>query len=198
MSHIFYDTPVMVNGKPAFDVIIPDLLTKQLPQGLMAQILLLVLSASMSTLSSLLLVSASSVAIDLYKGHVNPGVSMENSLAMMRFLSAVFIVISYFIARYDFAIIVTLMSLSWGVIAGSFMAPYVYGLYWKRTTRAGAKAGMFTGLTLGVVLFYVLGSDNSPIASAIAMIVPFFVVPVVSLFTRPPDEALITKAFERI
>jgi SSS family solute:Na+ symporter len=198
MSHIFYDTPVMVNGKPAFDVIIPDLLTKQLPQGLMALILLLVLSASMSTLSSLVLVSASSVAIDLYKGHVNPGVSTENSLAMMRFLSAVFIVISYFIARYDFAIIVTLMSLSWGVIAGSFMAPYVYGLYWKRTTRAGAKAGMFTGLTLGVVLFYVLGSDNSPIASAIAMIVPFFVVPVVSLFTRPPDEALITKAFERI
>jgi SSS family solute:Na+ symporter len=114
----------------------------------MAVVLLLVLSASMSTLSSLVLVSASSVAIDMYKGHINPNISKENSLAMMRFLSAVFVAISYFIARYDIAIIITLMSLSWGVVAGSFMAPYVYGLYWKGTTRAGAKAGMFTGLIL--------------------------------------------------
>jgi SSS family solute:Na+ symporter len=198
MTHIFYDAPIMANGKPAFDMMIPDLLTTQLPAGLMALILLLVLSASMSTLSSLVLVSASSVAIDMYKGHVNPNISKENSLAMMRFLSAVFIVISYFIARYDFSIIITLMSLSWGAVAGSFLAPYVYGLYWKRTTRAGAKAGMFTGLVLAISLFYILGPNNSPIASTIAMLVPFIVVPVVSLFTRPPDKALLDKAFAHI
>lgn len=199
MTHIFYDAPVLgANGKPAFDMLIPDLLTKQLPEGLMALILLLVLSASMSTLSSLVLVSASSVAIDMYKGHVNPAISKENSLAMMRFLSAVFVVVSYFIAKYDFALIVTLMSLSWGVVAGSFMAPYVYGLYWKGVTRAGAKAGMFTGMILAIVLFYALGPARSPIASAIAMIVPFIVVPLVSFFTRPPDEALIGTAFKGI
>jgi SSS family solute:Na+ symporter len=134
----------------------------------------------------------------MYKGHVNPAISKENSLAMMRFLSGVFIVISYFIAKYDIAIIITLMSLSWGVVAGAFMAPYMYGLYWKGTTRAGAKAGMFTGITLAIVLFYVLGPANSPIASAIAMIVPFCVVPLVSRFTRPPEKELLDKAFANI
>jgi solute:Na+ symporter, SSS family len=198
MTHVFYDAPVMAGGKPAFDRLIPTLLTTQLPQGLMALILLLVLSASMSTLSSLVLVSASAVSIDLYKGHINPEISKENSVAMMRFLSGVFIVISYFIARYEFGIIVTLMSLSWGAVAGSFMAPYFYGLYWKRATKLGAKAGMATGLFLAIFLFYKLGPDKSPIASSIAILVPFIVVPVVSLFTKPPSKELLDKAFQNI
>ncbi len=198
LSHLFYDSIPLVNGKPAFDRLIPDLLTTHLPEGLMAIILLLVLSASMSTLSSLVLVSSSSVAIDLYKGHINPEISKKDSLAMMRFLSGLFIIISYFIARYEFGFIVTLMSLSWGAIAGAFMAPYFYGLYWKGATRAGAATGMVTGITLSVSLFFYLGADKSPIASSIGMIVPFIVVPVVSWFTKKPDKELIDRAFENI
>ena len=198
MSHVFYDTLPVVGGQPAFDRIVPDMLQKNLPEYLMALILLLVLSASMSTLSSLVLVSSSSIAIDLYKGHVNPKISKENSVLMMRFLSGVFIVVSYFIARYEFAIIVTLMSLSWGVVAGSFMAPYVYGLYWKRTTKTGVAAGMVTGLVTAISLFYILGPANSPLASTIAMLVPFLVVPLVSVNTEPPNRKLINKAFKGI
>lgn len=198
MLHVFYDKPTIINGKPAFDRLIPDLLTTHLPEPLMAIILLLVLSASMSTLSSLVLVSASAIAIDMYKGHINPKISKESSLFMMRFLSTVFVIISYFIAKYEFAIIVTLMSLSWGVVAGAFMAPYMYGLYWKRTTLLGAKAGMVTGMTLAITLFFILGPDKSPIASSLAMIVPFVVVPVVSLITRPPSKDLLDKAFKGI
>lgn len=198
MTHLFYDAVPAVNGAPAFDRLIPDMLLKQLPEGLMAVILLLVLSASMSTLSSLVLVSSSSVAIDLYKGHVNPEISKENSLMMMRYLSGVFIVFSYFIARYELAIIVTLMSLSWGVVAGSFMAPYFYALYWRKTTKAGVYAGMFTGMALAIVLFYKLGPANSPMASTIAMLVPFVVVPLVSVFTKAPEAVLVKKSFEGI
>ncbi len=198
MSHVFYDKLPMVNGKPGFDVIIPNLLTTHLPEVLMAVILLLVLSASMSTLSSLILVSSSSIAIDMYKGHVNPKISQKNSLALMRFLSGIFIVFSYIIARYNFGFIVTLMSLSWGAVAGSFMAPYIYGLYWKRTSLAGVVAGMVTGLTLSIVLFYVLGPDNSPIAASLAMIVPFIVIPAVSMFTKAPGTSLVKKAFKGI
>jgi solute:Na+ symporter, SSS family len=199
LAHMFYDTvPLAASGKPAFDQIIPGLLVTHLPTILMAVILLLVLSASMSTLSSLVLVSASAIAIDLYKGHVNPAVSKENSLMMMRFLSGIFIVFSYFIARYDFAFIVTLMSLSWGCVAGSFMAPFLYALYWKRTTLLGVQAGIVTGLSLGVVLFFVLGQNNSPIASSIAMLVPFIVVPAVSMMTKPPSARILDKAFAGI
>lgn len=198
LSHLFYDRVPLVNGKAAFDRLIPDLLTRHLPEPLMAVILLLVLSASMSTLSSLVLVSASAIAIDLYKGHVNPQVSKENSLYMMRFLSAVFVILSYFIARYDFAIIITLMSLSWGAVAGSFMAPFLYGLYWKRTTLAGVYAGMATGLAASVILFFYLGEAWSPLASSIGILLPLLVVPLVSLVTPPPPASTVETAFKGI
>lgn len=198
LSHVFFTEPPMVNGIISYDTMVPEMLIRFLPEGVMAIILLLILSASMSTLSALVLVSASSIAIDLYKGHVNPNISKKNSVFMMRFLSGLFILISYLIARYEFSFIVTLMSLSWGVVAGGFLAPYVYGLYWKRTTRAGAKAGMITGVSLAILLFYVLGPAKSPIASSIAMIVPFAVVPAVSLMTRKPSARRIVRAFKGI
>jgi SSS family solute:Na+ symporter len=197
LTHIFYDPSTLPMGPkgPDFDRVIPELLTKYLPSGLMAVILLLILSASMSTLSSLVLVSASSVAIDLYKGHINPKISKENSLLMMRFLSAVFIAISYFVAKYQISFIVELMSLSWGAVAGAFMAPFFYGLYWKRATHAGVVIGMITAVAVNTILYYKLGAAKSPIAASIAMIVPFIIIPVVSAFTKPPKNAIIEKAF---
>ncbi|HNX90813.1 MAG TPA: sodium transporter, partial [Candidatus Omnitrophota bacterium] len=105
---------------------------------------------------------------------------------------------SYFAARQEFYIIVTLMSLSWGAIAGAFMAPYVYGLFWKRGTLLGAKAGMVSGLATSVILFFVLGSARAPMAASIAMIVPFIVMPIVSVCTKPPEAHVIHKAFKGI
>jgi SSS family solute:Na+ symporter len=191
LSHVFVSAPpALASGGPDWDRLIPDILTKVLPGWLMAIILLLVLAASMSTLSSLVLVSASAIAIDLY--------GRKGSLALIRVLSGVFIIVSFLIARFQLAVIVTLMSLSWGVVAGAFMAPFLYGLYWKRATRAGVLAGMFTGIALAIGLFFILGPDNSPIASTIAMIVPFGVVPLVSVFTRAPGKELLAKAFEGV
>lgn len=162
---------------------------------LAALILLLILSASMSTLSGLVLVSASSVAIDLYKGHINPSLSKAGSVAMIRAASAVFVAISYIIARYEFAVIMTLMSVSWGVIAGAFAAPYIYGLFWRRATAAGALAGMLVGVVGAIALFFRLGAAKAPIAASAAIITPFIVVPLVSLFTRPPKQETVDRAF---
>jgi SSS family solute:Na+ symporter len=195
-AHLFYDQVPMFNGKPAFDRIIPDLLIHQLPGPLMAIIMLLILSASMSTLSSLVLVAASALAVDLHKGYMDPHVSKEKSVALMRILSGVFIVLSFFIARYQFAFIVTLMALSWGVIAGAFLAPYVYGLFWKGATKMGVVAGMISGVFLAITLFFMWGQDKSPMASSVAMIVPFIVIPVVSKFTRAPSEKTLERAFK--
>jgi SSS family solute:Na+ symporter len=198
-AHVFF-TPDTVPKTPAgtilYDSIVPTLLTGHLPELLLSIILLLVLSASMSTLSSLVLVSSSAVAIDLAPIKNNPKTGKDRSVALMRLLSAVFVIISYFISRFQIGFIVTLMSLSWGVVSGSFAAPYVYGLYWKRVTKAGAYAGLFSGLIIDIVLFFVLGASQSPLAASIAMIVPFIVVPIVSLCTIPPDKAILDKAFE--
>ncbi|MDR1108286.1 MAG: sodium transporter, partial [Spirochaetaceae bacterium] len=185
-------------GQILYDLIVPTLLTGHLPQTLLALILLLVLSASMSTLSSLVLVSSSSVAIDLYPSVIDTKTGKDRSVAMMRFLSAIFIVISYFISRFQIGIIVYLMSLSWGVVSGSFAAPYILGLYSKKVTKAGAYAGLISGIAVMILLFFVMGASRSPLAASIAIVVPFAVVPLVSAFTAPPKKELLDRAFEGI
>jgi SSS family solute:Na+ symporter len=90
------------------------------------------------------------------------------------------------------------MSLSWGAVSGSFAAPYIYGLYWKGATKAGAYVGLLSGLFIEIVLFFVLGASRSPLAASLAIIVPFIVVPLVSRFTAPPEKALLDRAFEGI
>jgi SSS family solute:Na+ symporter len=200
-SHVFFDlntVPKTAAGGINYDLIVPTLLTSHLPEVLLALILLLVLSASMSTLSSLVLVSSSAVAIDLYPSRQNAEAGKDRSVAMMRLLAGVFIIISYFISRFQISIIVYLMSLSWGAVSGSFAAPYIYGLYWKRATKTAAYAGLLAGLATEIVLFFALGVSRSPLAASIAILVPFIVVPVASLLTPPPAEALLKKAFEGV
>jgi SSS family solute:Na+ symporter len=200
-AHVFFSLDTVPRndaGAILYDLIVPTLLTARLPQLLLALILLLVLSASMSTLSSLVLVSSSAIAIDLYPSRVDAKTGKDRSVAMMRFLSAVFIVISYFISRFQIGIIVYLMSLSWGAVSGAFAAPYILGLYSRRVTKAGAYAGLFTGLVTMIALFFVFGSSRSPLAASISIMLPFIVVPAVSAFTRPPGRQLLERAFEGI
>jgi SSS family solute:Na+ symporter len=198
-SHVFFDlatVPRNAAGAVQYDLIVPTLLSAQLPQALLALIMLLVLSASMSTLSSLVLVSSSAVAIDLAPARQDARTGKDHSVALMRFLSALFIVVSYFISRFQIGIIVYLMSLSWGVVSGAFAAPYILGLYSKRVTKAGAYAGLLTGALLMVILFLVMGSARSPLAASISMLAPFVVVPLVSAFTKPPEQAVLDRAFK--
>ncbi|MDR1301738.1 MAG: sodium/solute symporter [Treponema sp.] len=197
-AHVFFtpeSLPRNSSGGILYDSIVPTLLTEHLPEVLMAVILLLVLSASMSTLSSLVLVSSSSVAIDLYPSKIDAKTGKDRSVAMMRFLSAIFVIISYLISRFQFSFIVTLMSLSWGAVSGSFAAPYIYGLYWKRSTKAGAYAGLLSGLVTEIILFFTLGTAHSPLAASLAILVPFIVVPAVSLGTKAPAQSLLDRAF---
>ncbi len=197
MTHVFYDQlPTLANGKPDFDRIIPDLLKTNLPEPLMGLILLLVLSASMSTLSSLILVSSSAIAIDLYKGHVNPTVSSKQSLTLIRFLSGIFIGGSYYIAQKNPDFIVTLMAISWGTVAGAFIAPYVYGIYWRRATKAAAYASFFCGAGLNIILYFALGKQNAASAASLAIIAPMVVFPIVSLLSPPPEKGRIVAAFD--
>jgi SSS family solute:Na+ symporter len=144
------------------------------------------------------LVSSSAVAIDLYPSRVDMATGKDRSVAMMRFLSGVFIVISYFISRFQISIIVYLMSLSWGVVSGSFAAPYILGLSSTKVTKAGAYAGLLAGAATMILLFFVMGASKSPLAASIAIIVPFIVVTAVSLFTAPPQKEILDKAFEGI
>ena len=98
-------------------------------------------------------------------------------------------------ALLKFSFIVVMMSLSWGAVAGAFMAPYLYSLYWKRMNKFGAAAGMVTGLTTNIVLF-MLGV-NATLAASCAILLPFAVIPVVTLCTPAPEKETVELAFRK-
>ena len=173
------------DGKPVFDALMPELLARVVPGSLSVLILLLILSASMSTLAALVLISSSSVAKDLYAGFINPRISDRALLRLMRILSAFFVLLSVILAYLRPATIVSILGISWGAVGSVFLGPFVWGLLWKKATRAGAVAAAILGLGVCIVL-YVRGWA-SPEAGTIGMLVSLAVNPLVSLMfkTRP-------------
>ena len=132
-----------------FDAIIPTMLNG-LPDILIAIVIILVLSASMSTLSSLVLASSSTLTLDMIKGHIVKNMSEKKQVFIMRVLIVVFIAISAFIAinKDKLSAIADMMGISWGALAGAFLAPFMFGLYWKRATKAAVLTNFIFGSEL--------------------------------------------------
>lgn len=141
-----------------YDMVIPTMLEMALPKAMLGLIVVLVLSASMSTLASLSLSGASAFAVDAYKGFMKPKASDKEVNWVLRGACLVFVIISVVLALVQVDAIVTLMSLSWGVLAGCFIGPYVLGLYCKKINKYGAYSSMIIGLLLTVVLIIVFGT----------------------------------------
>lgn len=190
-----------------YDAIIPAML-EGLPDLLIAVVVILVLSASMSTLSSLVIASSSTMTIDLLKDNVIKDLNDRETIFIIRCFIVVFVLISMIIAivQYKFSIgfIAQLMGVSWGALAGAFLAPFLYGLYWKKVTKAACWASFLFGSGIMVLnllqnaffpeLFPVL--LRSPInCGAFAMLAGLVIVPVVSLFTQKPDQEMVDQAF---
>ena len=174
-----------------FDAVIPEMLYTALSEGvftniILAVILLLVLSASMSTLSSIVLTSSSAISVDL-AGVAMPSLGGKKQMILMRTLCLIFVALSFIFASMKIAFIMQLMSFSWGVVAGSFIGPFIWGLYSKRITRTGAWAGMLSGIVIVGGGIFVLGFDKAKELSqnlgVIAMASSVIITPVVSLIT---------------
>ncbi|MBQ3957345.1 MAG: sodium:solute symporter [Bacteroidaceae bacterium] len=196
-GRLFGTPPMLPNGRLAFDSIVPSMLTT-LPDAIIALVVLLVLSASMSTLASLVLTSSSTMTLDLiYRdkksqpGEVEEG-SIDDTVAerverrkvvVMRVLIVFFIVISLLIALNPPTFIAQLMGISWGALAGAFLAPFMLGLYWRGTTTASVWACFVWGVGL-TVLNMLFGNPLNPInCGAVAMVGGFAVVWLTSLLT---------------
>lgn len=126
--------------------------------GVLGLICVLVLAASMSTLSSVALASASSIGVDAYKGYLKKDASEKSIKLVVSISSAVFVLISAVLAIFKVDAIVTLMSLSWGTLAGAFIGPYIYGLYSKKANKIGGYISMITTLLVTLVLIFVFGA----------------------------------------
>ena len=159
-------------------------------------VVVLVLSASMSTLSSLVLTSSSTLTLDLLKDNVMKNMTEKKQIITMQALIVFFIVISVVIALDPPVFIAQLMGISWGALAGAFLAPFLYGLYWKGVTRAGVWAGFIAGVGLTLSNMFI-GYIESPInAGAAAMVAGLIVVPVVSLITPKLKKEKVQEVFE--
>lgn len=190
-------------AKDGYDTIIPSMLSGLSP-ALIGLVVILVLSASMSTLSSLVMASSSTLTIDFIKELFEQDMPEKKQVRIMRILIVVFIAISVVIAIVQYKQAVTfiaqLMGVSWGALAGAFLAPFLYGLYWKKTTKASVWCSFIfgAGLMIANLLFrpYFPKILQSPInAGAFAMMAGLVIVPVVSLFTRKPDQSMVELIF---
>jgi SSS family solute:Na+ symporter len=170
------------SGKPVFDVLVPEMWAKVVPGSLSVFILLLILSASMSTLAALVLISSSAVAKDLYAGFINKNVSDRNLTRMMRYLSAFFILLSVIFAYYRPATIVSILGISWGAIGSVFLGPFAWGILSKKVNRLGAVTSSVLGL--GVCMTMYFSGRPSPEAGTVGMLVSLAANPLFSLFGK--------------
>jgi SSS family solute:Na+ symporter len=170
------------SGKPVFDVLVPEMWAKVVPGSLSVFILLLILSASMSTLAALVLISSSALAKDLYAGFINKNVSDRNLTRMMRYLSAFFILLSVIFAYYRPATIVSILGISWGAIGSVFLGPFAWGILSKKVNRLGAVTSSVLGL--GVCMTMYFSGRPSPEAGTVGMLVSLAANPLFSLFGK--------------
>jgi len=203
-GRLFSDKLDVVGGNPSggFDTIIPTMLSN-LPEIVIAVVIVLVLSASMSTLSSLVLASSSTLTLDMIKGHIVKQMSEKKQVLIMRILIVVFIVISAFIAlnKDKLGYIADMMGISWGALAGAFLAPFLYGLYWKKTTKLSVWASFIFGA--GIMVLNMVARHSFPVilqspinCGVIAMVGGLVLVPVVSLLTPKMKNDNVEKMFE--
>ena len=191
-----FDTPAIHNadGSVIYDAIVPSMLST-LSDMLVGIVIVLVLSASMSTLSSLVLTSSSTLTLDFIKGNIVKNMDDKKQLLCMRIMLVFFIVVSVVMALDPPTFIAQLMGISWGALAGAFLAPFLYGLYWKGVTRGAVWASFIcgVGITVSNMFFKFIASPIN--AGAVAMIAGMIVVPVVSLLTPKMDKKKVDDCF---
>ncbi|MBQ2278725.1 MAG: sodium:solute symporter [Clostridia bacterium] len=196
------------NGAPVYDSIVPQMLSG-LPDVIVAIVIILVLSASMSTLSSLVLTSSSTLTLDMIVPLSKKSMDEKKKMLCIRVLIVFFIVISAAIAilqaKSQVTFIAQLMGISWGALAGAFLAPFLWGLYSKKITKSAVWASFVTGV--GIMLAnmactfagvpFISAYFSSPInAGVLSMVAGLIIVPVVSLFTKKMDSRMVDDMFE--
>ena len=199
--------------KEGFDAIIPAMLSTLSPI-LIGVVIVLVLSASMSTLSSLVLTSSSTITLDFVAPIAKKKIDEKKKMLIIRVFIVVFIVISAVIAIKQASnksiFIAQMMGVSWGALAGAFLAPFLYGLYWKGTSKAAVAVSFIFGVGLEIVqlLFStnVLAPSENPViafvfknslySGVVAMVGGLILVPIVSLLTRKTVPAKADEMFE--
>ncbi len=173
-----------INGSPIVDMLMPELLATVIPVALSVIILLMILSASKSTLAALVLISSATITKDIYKGFINKEAKDKILIRLMRIGSVFFIILSMIIAFLKPAVIVTILAISWGAIASVLLGPFIWGMFNKKVNKIGAITSSVISLAICVFLFFLWGPRKVPQACSIGMLSSLLLVPVFSLLKR--------------
>ena len=143
---------------------------------LLGVVLVLLISASVSTLSAITITASSTLTMDFIQARLFPKMDSARAAWVTKGVCAVFVVLSYAIATSDTPIL-DMMSYSWGILSGCFLAPYLLSLYWKGLNRAGGWAGMLGGFLVAlppVVCKLFLPAAELPLLGPVANLGPHF------------------------
>ena len=202
------------NGMPegGYDSLIPAML-ETLSPVLIGIVVILVLSASMSTLSSLVLTSSSVLTIDFIDPVFRKGKGMDDKkkVSYMRIFIVFFIAVSAVIAiiqaNSKVTFIAQMMGVSWGALAGAFLAPFLYGLYMKRVPKLAVWINFIVGIGISMASFVcnmggvkfsspVLTYFQSPInAGMLAMLLGLIITPIIAGICPSKDKERVDGIF---
>lgn len=210
LARLFFPAALPAGGA---DAVIPQMLIKaSFPGAMLGLIMVLLLSASMSTLSALALSGSSALIIDGYKGYIDKNASENKIKGILRVVCLIFVIVSALLAILRIDAIVTLMSISWGCLAGCFIGPFIYGLYSKKVTSTAAMVSIISGVSLTVILTVVFGLvagasgfvgvikagiQRAPLTGVICMAFSMIITPIVSRFTKKPDKEHVDNCFSK-
>lgn len=147
LAHLFFNNLDEIPGAGAgkTDYLIPHMLKmSQISDVLIGVILVLLIAASVSTLSSITITATSTLTMDFLAPVVMKTTDKVKEARTTKILCVVFVMLSYAIANSNTPIL-DMMSYSWGIISGSFLAPYALSLYCKKLNTKGAWAGILSG-----------------------------------------------------
>lgn len=203
LSRLFFSSldeiPGAGTGKT--DYLIPNMLAmSEISHVLVGIILVLLIAASVSTLASVTITASSTLTMDFIKAKLAKNMDNVTSARVTKVVCVLFVVFSYFIANSNTPIL-DMMSYSWGIISGSFLAPYAISLYWKKLNKKGAWAGIIGGFITALPpvickLFFTKASlpffgaiqDLGPHFACLAMVISLILCFTVSLITGGKDE----------
>ena len=176
------------------------LATSSLPAILAGFVMAGILAATISSSDSYLLIAASAFAKNIYQGLFKKDASDKKVMTVSRITLLLIAIIAMVIALDEKSVIFKIVSFAWAGFGATFGPLMLFSLFWKRTNRAGAIAGMVGGA--GMVFLWKLVISNLGGAFAIYELLPAFIfssicIVVVSLITPPPSKE-IEEDFESI
>jgi SSS family transporter len=163
-----------------------------MPPLLGALFLVAMMSAIMSTVNSILLVTGGAFAHDLYKRLINPQASQSRLLLVNRVSIVVLGLVPFWFAMQKFGDVQAIVVEQAKFIASFFFVPVVLGLNWRRGTKEGAiwsMAAGFTGCLLWTFTFQRSFASHGIDAAEVGVAVSAIAFIVVSRLTRPTPEA---------